>query len=170
MFLMNSSADEVEVTNFNWPKDRVLDWIFGPLLIMKEQIKRLQLDDSEESCLMKLIMIKNNEKPEDWDDSEFSSDDNVRRAQLQAIFRRLQGIVANMSRIPSFRRRFNNLITTLYLEAIENGTLSQAEAGSNSRDKINRLIHSRAKQKISTEGASASNRPKTAALHGVNSV
>ena len=29
MFLMNSSADEVEVTNFNWPKDKVLDWILA---------------------------------------------------------------------------------------------------------------------------------------------
>ncbi|XP_008777696.1 uncharacterized membrane protein At3g27390 isoform X2 [Phoenix dactylifera] len=161
-------SDEVEVTNFNWPKDRVVDWILGPLLIMKEQIKRLQLDENEESCLMKLIMIRNNEKPEDWDDSGFPSDDNIRRAQLQAIFRRLQGIVANMSRIPSFRRRFSNLIKTLYLEAIENGTLRSSEADSKSRGKINRLIDSREKQNRRTESASASNRPMTvAALHDI---
>ncbi|XP_010942909.1 uncharacterized membrane protein At3g27390 isoform X1 [Elaeis guineensis] len=164
-------SDEVEVTNFNWPKDKVLDWILGPLLIMKEQIKRLQLDENEESCLMKLIMVRNGDKPEDWDDSGFSSDDNVRRAQLQAIFRRLQGIVANMSRIPSFRRRFNNLIKTLYLEAIESGTLSRAEVGSKSRGKINRLIDSREMQNRNTESEGESNWPETAAaLHGGSSV
>lgn len=32
---------------------------------------------------------------------------------------RLQGIVASMSRIPTFRRRFRNLLKVLYLEAIQ---------------------------------------------------
>lgn len=85
---LNSSADEVEVTNFNWPKDKVLDWILGPLLIIKEQVRKLQLKENEEACLRKLILVGKNEKPEDWDEVGFPSDDNVRRAQLQAILRR----------------------------------------------------------------------------------
>ncbi|RWW00419.1 hypothetical protein GW17_00036622, partial [Ensete ventricosum] len=85
---LNSSADEVEITHFNWPNDKVLDWIFGPLLIMKDQIRRLQLDENEEACLRKLILTSKNEKPEDWDGEGFPSDDNIRKAQLQAIFRR----------------------------------------------------------------------------------
>lgn len=85
---LNSSADEVELTNFNWPRDKVFDWILGPLLIIKEQIRKLQLKENEEACLRKLILIGKYEKPEDWDEVGFPSDDNVRRAQLQAILRR----------------------------------------------------------------------------------
>jgi hypothetical protein len=82
------SADDVEVTNFNWPKDRVFDWVLGPLLVLKEQMKKLELTEDEEMCLRKLIMTNKNEKPSDWDDCGFPSNDGVKRAQLQAIIRR----------------------------------------------------------------------------------
>ncbi|KAF7100799.1 hypothetical protein CFC21_102263 [Triticum aestivum] len=116
-------SDDVEVTNFNWPKDKVFDWMLGPLLVLKEPMKKLELTEDEELCLQKLIMTNANEKPSDWDDCGFPSSDGVKRAQLQAIIRRLQGIVANMSRIPSFRRRFMSLARALYLEAIDAGTI-----------------------------------------------
>ena len=116
-------SDDVEVTNFNWPKDKVFDWMLGPLLVLKEQMKKLELTEDEELCLQKLIMTNANEKPSDWEDCGFPSSDGVKRAQLQAIIRRLQGIVANMSRIPSFRRRFMSLARALYLEAIDAGTI-----------------------------------------------
>ncbi|KAM3189181.1 hypothetical protein ACQJBY_067856 [Aegilops geniculata] len=116
-------SDDVEVTNFNWPKDKVFDWMLGPLLVLKEQMKKLELTEDEELCLQKLIMTNANEKPSDWDDCGFPSRDGVKRAQLQAIIRRLQGIVANMSRMPSFRRRFMSLARALYLEAIDAGTI-----------------------------------------------
>lgn len=35
------------------------------------------------------------------------------------FYDRLQGIVASMSRIPTFRRRFRNLVKMLYIEAIQ---------------------------------------------------
>lgn len=78
----------MELTNFNWPKDSVLDWILGPLLVMKEQIRSMELSEDEAACLRKLLLTRSNEKPEDWDDCGFPSDDDVRRAQLQAIIRR----------------------------------------------------------------------------------
>jgi hypothetical protein len=37
------------------------------------------------------------------------------------LFDRLQGIVASMSRIPTFWRRFRNLVKVLYIEAIQAG-------------------------------------------------
>ncbi|KAF0904315.1 hypothetical protein E2562_033283, partial [Oryza meyeriana var. granulata] len=80
-------SDDVEVTNFNWPKDKVFDWMLGPLLVIKEQIKKLDITEDEELCLRKLIMTNNNDKPSDWDDCGFSSSDNIKRAQLQAIIR-----------------------------------------------------------------------------------
>lgn len=133
-------SDEVEMTSFNWPKDKVLEWFLGPLLVMKEQLKGLHIDENEESCLKKLIMLGKHQRLEDWDGSGFPSEDSVRRAQLQALFRRLQGVVASMSRIPTFRRRFNNLVKTLYLEAIRTGALSQSEVSPKSRAKMNKLM------------------------------
>lgn len=81
-------ADEVELTRTNFPRDKVFEWFIGPLLIMKEQIKGLELSENEEICLRKLVMRYKNEKPEDWDDTGFPSGDHVRRAQLQAVIRR----------------------------------------------------------------------------------
>lgn len=66
----------------------MFEWFLGPLLIMKEQIKRLALEENEEIFLRVLIMRCRNVIPEDWDDFGFPSSDTVRRAQLQAIFRR----------------------------------------------------------------------------------
>lgn len=78
----------MELTRTNLPRDTIFEWFLEPLLIMEEQIKRLHLEENEEICLRILIMRCRNEKPEDWDDFGFPSSDTVRRAQLQAIFRR----------------------------------------------------------------------------------
>ncbi|XP_050206613.1 uncharacterized membrane protein At3g27390 [Mercurialis annua] len=112
-------SDDAELTMNNGPRDKLFEWVIGPLLIMKEQIKKLQLDENEEACLRKIIIKCKNEKPEDWDECGFSSEDNVRRAQLQGILRRLEGVVAAMTRIPTFRRRFMNLVKVLYVESIQ---------------------------------------------------
>ncbi|KAF5207431.1 Steroid nuclear receptor ligand-binding, partial [Thalictrum thalictroides] len=140
-------SDEEELGRVNWPKDKVLEWLVGPLLIMKEQIRGLHLNESEEACLRNLIISYNNESPEDWNDTEFPSDDNVKRAQLQAIFRRLQGIVASMTRMPTFRRRFQNLVKVLYIEAIESGGDGQE---GNSKSKTSMKIASLGSQTSST--------------------
>ncbi|KAI5406612.1 hypothetical protein KIW84_053089 [Lathyrus oleraceus] len=112
-------SDDVELTKMNGPKDKVFEWFIGPLLVMKDQVKNLELQESEETCLKELVMRCKNDIPEDWDGTGFPSDDNVRRAQLQAIIRRLLGIVASMSRMPTFRRRFRNLVKVLYIEGLQ---------------------------------------------------
>ncbi|KAK1418132.1 hypothetical protein QVD17_27271 [Tagetes erecta] len=122
-------SDEVELTRTNSPRDKVFEWFIGPLLIMKEQIKGLKLTEQEEICLRKLVMRYKNEKPEDWDDTGFPSSDHVRRAQLQAVIRRLQGIVGSMSRMPTFRRKFKNLVKVLYLEALQAGIIASQNSG-----------------------------------------
>ncbi|KAL0320034.1 UNVERIFIED_CONTAM: putative membrane protein [Sesamum radiatum] len=123
-------SDQVELTKFNLPRDRVFEWFIGPLFTMKEQIKGLQLEENEEICLKKLVIACENNRPEDWDDTGFPSSDKVRRAQLQAVIRRLQGIVGSMSRLPTFRRRFKNLVKVLYVEAIQTGLVDKHIAGS----------------------------------------
>lgn len=40
---------------------------------------------------------------------------------------RLQGIFASLSRMPTFRRRFRNLVRILYLDAVERGLLGTRE-------------------------------------------
>ncbi|GMG98766.1 hypothetical protein Nepgr_000606 [Nepenthes gracilis] len=128
-------SDEVELRRSNWQRDKVWQWFVGPLLIMKEQIKALDVDENEEACLRLLIMRCKNETSEDWDVVGYPSNDHVRRAQLQAIIRRLQGIVASMSMMPTFRRRFQNLVKALYLEAVRTGALTSYVIGSDGRGK-----------------------------------
>jgi len=76
------------LTRTNGPKDRVFEWFIGPLLIMKEQLKNLELEGTEETCLKELVMKCKNEVLEESDSTGFPSDNTVRRAQLQAIIRR----------------------------------------------------------------------------------
>lgn len=45
---------------------------------------------------------------------------------------RLQGIVASMTRIPTFRRRFKNLVKVLYIEAIKTTASESVGGGSSS--------------------------------------
>ncbi|XP_010557726.1 PREDICTED: uncharacterized membrane protein At3g27390 isoform X2 [Tarenaya hassleriana] len=113
--------DDVELTDANSPRDKVFQWLVGPLLIMKEQIKNLKLTEDEEFRLRRLVMVCKTERPEDWGTTEFPSSDMVRKAQLQAIVRRLQGMVGTISRVPTFRRRFMNLAKVLYIEAVQAG-------------------------------------------------
>ncbi|KMS96457.1 hypothetical protein BVRB_9g225110 [Beta vulgaris subsp. vulgaris] len=115
--------DESDLTITNWPRDKMFLWFIEPLLIMKEQIRKLNLEENEEACLQRAIMQSKNQIPEDWDDIGFPSEDNIRRAQLQSIIRRLQGIVGSMSRMPTFRRRFQHLVRVLYMEAAKTGAL-----------------------------------------------
>lgn len=42
---------------------------------------------------------------------------------------RLQGMVASMSRIPTFRRRFMNLVKVLYIEALQTGASGNRAGG-----------------------------------------
>ncbi|KAL2976416.1 hypothetical protein AAZX31_13G007300 [Glycine max] len=78
---------DVVLTRTNGPKDRVFEWFIGPLLIMKEQLKNLELEGTEETCLKELVMKCKNEVLEESDSTGFPSDNTVRRAQLQAIIR-----------------------------------------------------------------------------------
>ena len=66
----------------------MFQWFIEPLLVMKEQIRKLNLDETEEACLKIAIMQSKNERPDQWDDIGFPSKDNIKRAQLQSVIRR----------------------------------------------------------------------------------
>ncbi|KAI3922300.1 hypothetical protein MKX01_005989 [Papaver californicum] len=108
----------VEVTNLNRPEGRVFDWLFEPICVMKEQIRNLNLVESEELFLCKLALYCGDaQRIEAWQNSGTPPYDEIRRAQLEGISRRLQGFCLTLSRLPTFRRRFYAVVNALLDEA-----------------------------------------------------
>ncbi|KAG5099169.1 hypothetical protein JHK82_044221 [Glycine max] len=110
---LNSVGDETELTTSNRPRETFFDWFVNPLLIIKEQIKAENLSVSEEDYLCKLVLLSG-----DADRLKNSSvgpapESEVKRAELEALARRLQGITKSMSRFPTFKRRFDDLVRSL---------------------------------------------------------
>ncbi|KAG5527135.1 hypothetical protein RHGRI_028153 [Rhododendron griersonianum] len=102
-----------EITSANKPKDAFFDWFFNPLLILKDQIKAENLSDAEEDYLGKLVLLSGD--PERIKDSSIASapESELKRAELDALARRLRGIMKSISRYPTFRRRFDDSIKTI---------------------------------------------------------
>lgn len=84
-------ADGVEITHLNRPQDRLLDWFFHPVLVLKEQIKVIRLREDEVRYLEKItIFCRNSERMEAWNNGSTVTEDAVRVAQIQAISRRYE--------------------------------------------------------------------------------
>ncbi|KAF8410598.1 hypothetical protein HHK36_003130 [Tetracentron sinense] len=114
-FLMRAN---VELTNVNRPEGRIFDWLFEPMSTMKEQIRILNLLEKEELYLYKLTLYCGNvERVEAWENGGVPPDDEIRSAQLLGISRRLQGFCLTLSRLPTFRRRFHDVVKALVQEA-----------------------------------------------------
>uniref|UniRef100_A0A2N9F6N3 Uncharacterized protein n=1 Tax=Fagus sylvatica TaxID=28930 RepID=A0A2N9F6N3_FAGSY len=107
-------ADNVtEITSTNRPKDTFFDWFLNPLLIIKDQIKAENLSEEEEDYFSKLVLLSGD--PVRLKNSNIGSppESERKRAELDALARRLQGITKSISRYPTFRRRFEGIIKTL---------------------------------------------------------
>jgi hypothetical protein len=115
------------VTSFNQPKERVAQWFFDPLLTIRDQLRAAHLQESEEHYLEKLVLIAGNEERINaWDNGAVEPDDGMRKGELQALARRLQGITASIARLPTHRRRFEALIKSLLPYAQERSNKIQA--------------------------------------------
>lgn len=81
--------DNTEVTYLNRPKnDKLLDWSFNPILVLKEQIRVVRLEENEERFLEKLVIFGSNleHMNGNWDDGgQLKPLDNLRAAQIQGI-------------------------------------------------------------------------------------
>uniref|UniRef100_A0A5B7AZA2 Uncharacterized protein n=2 Tax=Davidia involucrata TaxID=16924 RepID=A0A5B7AZA2_DAVIN len=111
-------SDSVEITSLNRPEGRVFDWLFEPMNIMKEQLKSLNLDENEELYLYKFSLYSGDmARIEAWQNCGFPPQDEIRRAQLEGIGRRLQGFCLTFSRLPTSRRRFDEVVKELEEEA-----------------------------------------------------
>ncbi|KAF6160592.1 hypothetical protein GIB67_019532 [Kingdonia uniflora] len=112
--------DNIEITNVNRPEGRIFDWLFEPMIIMKEQIKSLHLLETEELYLCKLALYcGDTQRIDAWKNGGIPPYDEIRRAQLEGISRRLHGFCLTLSRLPTFRRRFNKVVKALMKEAMQ---------------------------------------------------
>lgn len=86
---LDCSGDGTEVTIYNRPQDRMLDWFFEPLLTLKEQLRHANLNDDEEHYLEKLVfMVGNTNRLLAWDNGGVEPVNDIRKGELQALSRR----------------------------------------------------------------------------------
>ncbi|CAM8898493.1 unnamed protein product [Rhodiola kirilowii] len=109
--LLNDNVTEITIANR--PRDTVFDWFVSPLLIMKDQIKAGHLSPSEEDYLCKFVLFIGN--PERLRNSfvGMPPESELKRAEIEALARRLLGITKSISRFPTFRRRYDDLVKTI---------------------------------------------------------
>ncbi|KAI8542173.1 hypothetical protein RHMOL_Rhmol08G0118200 [Rhododendron molle] len=112
--------DNIEVTHLNRPQDRLLDWFFQPVLDLKEQIRVIRLGDGEARFLEKIVLFgSNTQRMEAWENGSLVPQDALRAAQIQGISRRMTGMIRSMSKLPTYRRRFRQIVKALVLYSIE---------------------------------------------------
>ncbi|KAJ0967675.1 hypothetical protein J5N97_024592 [Dioscorea zingiberensis] len=110
--------DNVELTSINRPEGRIFDWLFEPMLLLKEQIKAVDLEDTEEKYMCKLALYCGDTRwVTTWQNGGVPPADEVKRAQLEGLIRRLHGFSLTVSRLPTFRRRMEVVVKALLQEA-----------------------------------------------------
>ncbi|KAK2657448.1 hypothetical protein Ddye_010500 [Dipteronia dyeriana] len=106
--------DNVEVNYLNRPKDKLVDWFFNPLMVLKEQIRVIKLEEGEIRYLKKVVLFGSNaERRKAWDNSSFVPEDALRAAQIEGISRRMIGMIRSVSKFPTYRRRFRQVVKSL---------------------------------------------------------
>ncbi|KAL1194160.1 putative membrane protein [Cardamine amara subsp. amara] len=121
-----------ELTTMNRPKDAFFDWFLHPFLILKEQLKSSNLSDEEEEYLGRLVLLfGDSERLKSSNASSFSPPlTELKRAELDAFARRIQGLTKTVSRYPTFRRHFVGLVKKLSedLDLSKDDSITEAPA------------------------------------------
>ncbi|XP_010436002.1 PREDICTED: uncharacterized membrane protein At3g27390-like [Camelina sativa] len=104
-----------EITSKNRPKDAFFDWFLNPFLILKDQIEAAKLSEEEEEYLGKLVLLFGDSErlKSSIVEPESPPLTELRKAELDAFARRLQGLTKSVSRYPTFRRHFVELVKKL---------------------------------------------------------
>lgn len=88
--------DDIEVTYLNRPNDKLLDWFFHPVMVLKEQIRVLKLAEGEMRYLEKVVLYgSSTQRMEAWDNGSLVPEDALRAAQIQGISRRYEFYLSN---------------------------------------------------------------------------
>lgn len=124
--------DGTEVTQLNRPQDRLLDWFFQPVMVLKEQIKFIKLEEGELRFLEKITLFgSNTERVEAWENGSTVPQDSLRGAQIQAISRRVMGLTRNITKFPTYRRRYRNAVKAMITSLVEReGSSASRSTGS----------------------------------------
>lgn len=140
-------SDGSEITSDNRPKNTIFDWFFDPLMVIKEQIKAQNFTEEEEAYLKKRVLLTSDPKRLKEVVPHLPSSLNERKqAEIDALSRRLQGITRSISRYPTAKRRFDDLVRSLS-EELER-TMGGSQSGSVSqmqklRSGISRMLSQR---------------------------
>ncbi|XP_078444090.1 putative membrane protein At3g27390 [Wolffia australiana] len=127
--IMLSNGEEINY--LNRPQDRLLDWFFHPVMVLKEQVKVINLNVGELRFLEKLVIFGNDkQRMESWHNGAVVPKDALRNAQIQAISRRLVGMAGSISKIPTYRRIFQRVVKVLTAHALgkENPEISDGSS------------------------------------------
>lgn len=131
----------VEVDQQNRPQDLLLDWFFHPVLVLKDQIQVLKMREEEVRFLEKsTLFVGNFASANAWDNGAEIPKDPVRTAQIQAISRRMVGIVRSMSKFPTYRRRYRHVVKLLVAYSVEReGSFGSSDSAQSISFEITRL-------------------------------
>lgn len=112
--------DGTEINHLNRPQDRLLDWFFHPVIVLKEQIRVIQLEEGEIHYLEKILLFgSNNERAKCWENGAVAPDDALRAAQIEGISRRMLGMVKSISKFPTYRRLYRQVVKDLVIHCSE---------------------------------------------------
>ncbi|CAN8276466.1 unnamed protein product [Cochlearia groenlandica] len=119
--------DGSEVTHLNRPQDKFLDWFFNPIMVLKDQIRVIKLGENEVKYLEKVLLFGDHDQQrmDAWDNRDNSPQENLRTAQIQGISRRMMGMVRSISKLPTYRRRFRQVVKSLITYSLEKQGLNR---------------------------------------------
>lgn len=85
---VDSGDNVTEITSTNRPQDMLFDWFLNPLLIIKEQIKVINLTEEEEDYLSRLVLLGDDPIRLKNSDISFPPESKCKIAELKALARR----------------------------------------------------------------------------------
>jgi hypothetical protein len=110
------AGDGCEITSDNRPKSTIFDWFFDPLMVIKDQIKASNFTEEEEVYLQNRVLLTSDPKRLKATLPRLPSLNERKQAEIDAFARRLQGITKSISRYPTSKRRFDDLVKALSAE------------------------------------------------------
>ncbi|WJX89666.1 hypothetical protein P8452_71643 [Trifolium repens] len=112
--------EDLEITHFNRPKDKLLDWFFNPVMVLKEQIRVIKLVEGEVRYLEKVVLFGvHKQRFEAWDNGALLIPDGLRAAQIEGISRRMIGMIRGVTKLPTYRRKFRHVVKALLTHSLE---------------------------------------------------
>ncbi|PIN10105.1 hypothetical protein CDL12_17310 [Handroanthus impetiginosus] len=135
--------DGTEVNHLNRPQDRLLDWFFHPIMVLKDQIGVLQLEEAEIRYLEKMLLFGHDkERSTSWENGSFKTQDALRAAQLEGISRRMVGMHRSVSKFPTYRRQYRQVVKDLIIYSMVKDGSTNTIAYSVPKEGSNRSINS----------------------------